>query len=115
MASLDSLTSRYYAAEPTAARVVDDAPVAIRIKDVAAGTSTPTVVFTSTFSTLTITDSDGNATAIDLSAAAYDTMGELVDKINSTAGFDAKLLDALRSDASNDVFVTATVTSSSVD
>lgn len=112
MSSLDSLLSRYYAAEPTVGRVVDDTPVVIRIKDVAGGTSTPTVVFTDTFSDLTITDSDGTVSTWDLSAAAYNTMGELVDAINGTVGFEAKLLDALRSDASNDVFVTASVTSS---
>ena len=113
--STDFLLTRFYAAEPTSARVLDDGSIAIRIKDVAGGTGTPTVVFTDTFSDLTITDSDGNISTWDLSAAAYNTMGELVDAINGTAGFEAKLLDALRSDSSNDAFVLATVTSAVVD
>jgi len=115
MAYLDQLLTRFYAAEPTVGRVSDDTPVALRIKDVANGTSTPTVVFTDTFSDLTITDSDGNISTWDLSAAAYDTMGELVDAINATAGFEAKLLDCLRSDSSNDAFVLANVTQTVVD
>jgi len=115
MASQDFLVTRYYAAEPTVGRVVDDGPIALRIKDVAGGSSTPTVVVSDTSSTITVTDSDGNATAIDLSAAAYDTMGEVVDKINAAAGFECKLLDALRSDASNDVLVNGAVTAAVVD
>jgi len=115
MGSQDFLVSRYYAAEPTAGRVVDDGPIGIRIKDVAGGTSTPTVAFSSTSSVLTIVDSDATSTAIDLSAAAYNTIGEVVDKINSTAGFECKLLDALRSDASDNVFVDGSVTAATVE
>ena len=113
--STDFLLTRFYAAEPTCLRVLDDGPIALRIKDVAGGTSTPTVVLSNTSSLLTVTDSDGNATAIDFSAAAYNTMGEVVDAINATAGFEAKLLDALRSDASNDKLVDGAVTAATVD
>lgn len=111
MASQDFLVTRYYAAEPTVGRVYDDQPVAIRLKDKAAGTSTPTVTFSNTSSTLTIVDSDATSTAIDLSAAAYDTIGELADYINGLSGWSCKVLDALRADASNDVFVNGSVSS----
>lgn len=100
MSSLDSLMSRFYAAEGKSVRITTDSPVKIRIKEVAGGTSTPTVTFSSSMSVLTIVDSDGTSTAMDMSAT-YTTMGLLVDKINSTVGFQAKLLDCLRTDASS--------------
>jgi hypothetical protein len=111
MASQDFLQMRSLAAEEKLLRVVDDGPVVLRIKHVGTGTTqAPTVVISNTSSTLTLTDGDASATAIDLSAAAYDTVGEVADYINGLASWDCKVLDALRADASNDVWVNGTVT-----
>jgi len=115
MASLDYLEARYYAREPRVGRVTDDTPVMLRIKHVGSGTTqAPTVVVSNTASTLTLTDGAASATTIDLSAAAYDYMGELCDYINSLASWECKLLDALRADASNNVIVSTTVTAAVV-
>lgn len=112
MASQDFLQMRNLAAGEKMVHVADDEPVVLRIKDVAGGTSTPTVVLSDTSSTLTVTDSGANATALDLSAAAYNTVGEVADAINATAGFECKVLDALRSDASNNMWPDGAVSSS---
>lgn len=111
MASKDFLDMRSLAAEEKLLRFVDDGPIAIRIKHVGTGTTqTPTVVLSDTASTLTLTDGAAAATAIDLSAAAYDTIGELADYIQGLASWDCVVLDALRSDASNNTLVDGSVT-----
>lgn len=116
MSSLDSLMSRYYAAEGKAVRVTTDSPVKIRIKEVAGGTGTPSVTFSSSMTVLTLIDSDANSTALTLTDAAYNTMGKLVDKINSLTGFEAKLLDCLRTDTSSATMESdAAITATSVD
>ena len=115
MASKDYLIARNYDAIDVVARVEADGAKAIRIRDIAGGTGTPTVVLSDTSSTLTLTDSNADATAIDLSAAAYDTMGELVDYINTLDSWDCKILDALRADLTDNVFVDGAVTSSTAE
>ena len=113
MASFDSLYMRKLAATKATRRTLEAAGVALRIKHVGTGTTqAPTVVFSSTSSTLTLTDGASAATAIDLSAAAYNTMGELVDYINGLASWKARILDALRSDASDNTMTDGTVTAS---
>ena len=112
MASFDSLFSRKLASTKATRRTLEAAGVAIRIKHVGTTvTSTPTVVFSSTSSTLTLTDGAAAVTTIDLSAAAYDTMGELVDYINGLASWKCRILDALRTDASNNTMTDGAVTS----
>lgn len=116
MASKESLEIRSLAGEEKLIRVVDDGPIAIRIKHVGTGTTqAPTVVLSDTSSTLTLTDGAAAATAIDLSAAAYDTVGEVVDYINALASWDCKIMDALRSDASNDKWINGAVTAAIAD
>jgi len=112
MASNDWLQMRKAAGEETLLRKANDLFVALRFKDIAGGTSTPTVVLSDTSSDITATDSDGNVSTVDLSNASYNTMGEVVDYFNSQAGWECRLLDALRSDASNDVLVDGSVSSS---
>lgn len=114
MSSRKYLESRFYAAEKAVGKVVDDTPVVYRIMDVAGGSSTPTVVMSDTSSTLTLTDSDGDATVIDFSAAAYDTVGEVADYINLQESWECKILDALRSDDSDDTVLNGAVSSASI-
>lgn len=115
MSSLDFLKSRAYTAKYEVGRIVDDGAVPIRIKHVGTGTSTPTVVLSSTSSLLTITDGAGTATAIDLSTAAYNTVGEVADYINGLANWSCKVLDALRADATDNMWIDGAVTASVVD
>lgn len=115
MASLDMLWARSLAAEKKVRRVVDDTPVVMAIKHVGTGTTqTPTVVMSSTSSLLTLTDGAAAATAIDLSAAAYSTVGEVVDYINGLASWECRILDALRADASDNKWADGSVTASVV-
>lgn len=111
MASYDSLNIRSLAAEEKLLRVVDDGPVVLRIKHVGTGTTqAPTAVMSSTSSTLTLTDGAAAATAIDLSQAAYSTVGEVADYINGLASWECKVLDALRADNSNDKWIDGSIT-----
>jgi len=102
MSSKDFFEVRDLAGEETLLRQTNDKFIVMRIKDIAGGTSTPTVVLSDTQSDITITDSDGNATTCDLSAGAYNTVGKVVDYLNAAAGFEVRIMDALRSDASDD-------------
>jgi hypothetical protein len=112
MASLDSLQIRSYAGEEKLIRVVDDGQVVIRIKHVGTGTDqAPTVVISNSSSLLTLTDGAAAATAIDLSQAAYSTVGEVADYINSLASWECKVLDALRADNSDNKWIDGSVTS----
>ncbi len=112
MASQDWLKMRNLAAEERLLRKGNDAMVVLRLKDIAGGTDTPTVVMSDTSSDITITDSNGDVTTCDLSAAAYNTVGEVADYLNSADGWECRVLDALRSDASNDVWPNGSVTAS---
>lgn len=59
-----------------------------------------------------ITAVGGTGFTIDVSATAYNTMGEVIDYINSFAseGWKAVLIDSKRSDSSNDTLLTLTTT-----
>lgn len=116
MSSLDFFHVRSLAAEEKMLRVVDDGPVVLRIKHVGSGTTqTPTVVLSDTSSTLTLTDGAAAATAIDLSNAAYNTVGEVADYINGLDSWSCKVLDALRADATNDEWIDGSVASATAE
>jgi len=44
---------------------------------------------------------DGTKTTFDWSTSAYDTLGEFVDAVNGTTGWEAVIFDGLRSDSTN--------------
>ena len=111
MAGLDFLNMRKLAAEEVVRRTTEANGVMLKIKHVGTGsTQAPTVVLSNTSTTLTLVDAAAATTTIDLSAAATDTIGELADYINSLSSWKCKIMDALRSDSSNDVFTNGTVT-----
>jgi hypothetical protein len=112
MASLDFLLSRAAAATKCVRKTVEAAGVVMAIKHVGTGTSTPTVVLSDTSSDITLTDGDGTVITADLSNASYNTVGEVADWINADASWECKILDALRSDASNDVWTNGSITAS---
>ena len=114
MSSQDFLQVRALAAEQKFIHFADNGPVVFRLKEKAGSTGTPTVVISGTQAVLTLTDSAGTATAIDLTAAAYNTVGEVADYINGLGTWTCKVLDALRSDSVNNKLVTDSSVSASV-
>jgi len=89
-----------------AAMVIKDGPVVIRMKYVGSGTVTSVTNDIST--DLELITSDGG---IDTYAyATYATVGALVDAVNGDGIFEARILDGLRSDATDDMFVDGAMT-----
>jgi hypothetical protein len=106
MASLNSLQTRALAAQTTGIRVVEDGPIAFRIIH----TSTASAVVASNAATLVLTDGVNGATTVTYGATT--TLGAVVDKINGTADWKAKLLDGYRSKdiSAGNCFITGTLT-----
>lgn len=109
MASQDFAQTRALLKRGVVGYVVDDTPKAIRIKN--NGHTVTHVITTGAGSgatALELHDSDAS-TSIDLTAAAYDTLGELCDYINTLDNWEAKILDGLRSDSVNTKLLEETV------
>lgn len=106
MASLDSILVRQNLGRGVVGRSLDNTPVAIRLRYIGVGTvtSVTTVIGTG----LTMITSDGGTDAYTF--AAYTTVGALVDAINADGIFSARVLDALRSDATLDMFTNGAIT-----
>jgi len=110
MGSLDAIKVRQGLAQNMSAVVVDNGPVAIRLKYTGTGTVTSVTVTTAT--NLVLITSDGGTETFTF--ATYTNMGLLVDAINASNYWEALLLDAIRTDeTTNSDFVTGakTVTS----
>lgn len=97
MSSRDSLETRQIAARGTIKQVSDDTPVAIRLKYIGTGTVTSVTVTTAT--NIVIITSDGGTDTY--AFATYDTVGEVADAIDGDTIFEARVLDALRSEATD--------------
>lgn len=108
MASRDSILVRQELGRGVVGRVVDDTPVAIRLRYI--GTGTVTSVTTTISTGIVMITSDGGTDSYTFAANA--TVGVLVDAINADAIFEARVLDALRSDATDDMFLNGAITSS---
>lgn len=96
MASLDSLQVRKLAARGAIQVSRDDTPIMLRLIYIGTGTVTSVVVTTAT--NVVTTTTEGVKT---YAFATYTTLGALADAINSDNIFEAKVLDALRSDSVN--------------
>jgi len=105
MASLDSLKVRSLLKKGVIQTTLDDAAVAIRLRYI--GTGTVTSVTNIIATSLTLITSDGGSDAY--AFATYTTIGALADAINADGIFEAKVLDALRSDATASQFVDTTI------
>lgn len=105
MASLNSLQARAIAAQGTVGLVVDDTPVAIRIKHV--DTCAITSVTVTTGTDIVLIDADGTTTS---TFATDTTVGAVRDRIAASTNWEAKVLDALRADASASKFVDGAIT-----
>ncbi len=84
-----------------AAMIVADEPVAIRLKYIGSGTVTSVTNDISTDLVL-ITSDGGTDTYL---YSTYATVGQLADAIDGDGIFRAEVMDALRSDATDDMFV----------
>lgn len=93
MASLDSLQVRSLTSKGVVLQVGTDTAVAIRLRYIGTGTVT-SVTVTAATNLVTITSDGGTDT---FTFATVLTVGGLVDAINAAGIFEAKVLDALRS------------------
>lgn len=106
MASLDSIRQRVFLATGTVVQAGTDAPVAIRIRKTGDETATSVTITTATKIVLV-----GSITTDTVLFATYTTYGAVVDQINATGRWEAKILDALRSKASASTLLDGAITS----
>lgn len=95
MASLDLLNTRKILAKGQIVRNGTDGPVAIRIRNKANKAVTSVTVITGT--NIILIDSDGTTTS---TFATDTTIAAVAGRINASSNWEAKILDALSSDAS---------------
>ena len=108
MPSFDGLMIRKLLRRGIVKQVGTNTPVALRIRYKGAGSPTSVVVTTGTNVVLT----DSVTGAVTFTFASYTTMGALADAINGSVGWECKILDALRTDASVSKLTDGAVTSS---
>jgi len=121
MSSLDSISMRNVAAKGAIVQVGTNGPVAIRLRYI--GTGTVTSVTTTTATNIVMVTSTHTQTFPFAAGLTLNTVGKLVDAINSgncteAAGgqlFEAKVLDTLRSYATTSKFVAGAITSSTLE
>ena len=111
MASLNSALIRQALAEGVVRQNGDDEPIAVRIRYV--GSGSPTSVTVTTAQDITLVSSDGGTDTYQFST--YSTVGALADAINADGVWEAKVIDALRSDATASKFVDGAITAGSDD
>ncbi len=111
MASLDSVLTRQALARGVVRQANNDAAVGIRLRYLGTGTVTSVTVDSGTDFEL-ITSDGGTDT---YTFATYTTIGALADAINGDGIFEAKVMDALRSEGSDDWFLAASPVTPTVD
>jgi hypothetical protein len=112
MASLDSLQVRQLMAKGVVVQKASDTSVALRLRYVGTGTVTSVTTVTATSVVTISTAGTGYATEGTKTYlfSAYATMGELADAINADGIFECKVLDVLRSDASDNNLLASALT-----
>ena len=111
MASMEGLKTRALLASGVSVYKGTDKAVALRLKYKGTGTVTSVATITAT-SVETITSDGGTDTYL---FATYATMGALADAINAANIFECKVLDVLRSAASDDALLAETLTTPTQD
>lgn len=96
---------RNLSAEGSVIQAGTDQPVAFRIRKVGSETATSVTVTTATNIVLV-----GSTTTDTIAFATYTTYGSVIDAINATGRWQAKILDALLSKASASTIVTGLIT-----
>jgi len=110
MASLNSVQIRKALASGKVVQRADDASIGVRVRCIVP-TGTPTVTLT-TASKIAMNDGTTN---VDYAWATYTNMGLLVDALNASGIWEAKLLDALRSDITTSRFKVNTAVTAGTD
>lgn len=98
MASKDSLEMRLLAAKGTVVQKGADEPVAIRLRYIGTGSATSVTITTATNLVTVSSETSGTATKTYTFGSGSGTIGALADNINADGLFEAKVIDALRSD-----------------
>ncbi len=111
MASLESAQTRALLASGISTFAGTDKAVALRLRYVGTGTVTSVTTVTAT-SVETITSDGGTDTFL---FATYATMGALADAINALGIFECRVLDVLRSDASDNNLLAEALTTTTLD
>lgn len=111
MASLDGLKTRKLLATSISTFAGTDSAVALRLRYKGTGTVTSVATITAT-SVETITSDGGTDTYL---FSSYATMGALADAITAAGIFEARVLDVLRSAASDDALLAETLTTTTND
>lgn len=106
MASKDSLETRKLLAKGTVVQAGSDKSVALRLKYIGTGSVTSVTTVTAT-SVVTITSDGGTDTYL---FETYATIGALADAINAAGIFECKVLDVLRSAASDNNLLAGALT-----
>ena len=101
MASLDQALTKQALAKGKVRRITNDLAVGLRIRYI--GTSTVTTVAATQATSLVFTTAAVTDTYL---FSGYSTLGALCDKINAEGRWEAKVMDALRSENPDDFFVT---------
>lgn len=105
MSSLNSLQANQILAKGTILSFGTDGPVAIRIRKIGTETATSVTVTTATNIVLV-----GSTTTDTLAFATYTSVGTVVDAINATGRWEAKILDARRSQLSASTLLDGAIT-----
>jgi hypothetical protein len=106
MAGLQYLQERALSSKGIILSAGTDQPVAIRIRKIGSETATSVTVTTATNIVLV-----GSTTTDTIAFATYTTVGAVVNAINATGRWEAKLLDALSSQASASKLLDGAITS----
>lgn len=106
MASLENLQVRKLLAKGVVQSVGTDQPVAIRVRHLGAETVTSVIVTAATGIVFT-----GSATTDTVVFATHTTLAKVVAFLNGTGRWEAKLLDGLSTQASDDFLLGETITS----
>jgi len=108
MGSLDSVLTRKALGRGLIRQINNDAQIGIRVRYIGTGTVTSIEVVTGT--DVELISSDGGTETFTF--ATYTTVGAVADVINASQYWEAKVIDALRSEGSNNWFLTvASITS----
>jgi hypothetical protein len=110
MASLDSLNVRKALQTYKVVQRADDASIAIRVRYIGAA-GTPSIVVT-TATKIAMTDATAT---VDYAWTTYTNMGLLADALNASGLWEAKILDALRSDVTLNSFKSNTTVTPGTD
>jgi hypothetical protein len=101
---------RTYATSATFPRWgTDQAVVAIRLRKANPDITSVTSIVNTTATLLTITSVGGNSDSAVYSYGTHSTVGKLANAINDTGDFEAKVVDALRTDATASAFTDGAV------